>query len=140
MARQARPVFILFKTKMSAVKARRIMLEQERNKPKEETVIQKKTVSEVYKEYCENGRAEKAYSTIKKQDSLWNNHIQERFGDRYIDDQRSKEYYLGLINTINSLENINIDLDSKLVSVETNLKKEAVFKLIKKAKYKVREK
>ena len=36
--------------------------------------------------------------------------------------------------------NINIDLDSKLVSVETNLKKEVVFKLIKKAKYKVREK
>ena len=31
-------------------------------------------------------------------------------GDRYIDDQISKEYYLGLINTINSLENINIDL------------------------------
>ena len=39
-----------FKTKMSAVKARRIMIEQERNKPKKETVIQKKTVSEVYKE------------------------------------------------------------------------------------------
>ena len=38
------------------------------------------------------------------------------------------------------IENINIDLDSKLVSVETSLKKEAVFKLIKKAKYKVREK
>lgn len=75
-----------FKTKMSAVKARRIMIEQERNKPKEETVIQKKTVSEVYKEYCDNGRAEKAYATIKKQDSLWNNHIKDRFGDRYMDE------------------------------------------------------
>ena len=75
-----------FKTKMSAVKARRIMIEQERNKPKKETVIQKKTVSEVYKEYCDNGRAEKAYATIKKQDSLWNNHIKDRFGDRYMDE------------------------------------------------------
>lgn len=42
--------------------------------------------------------------------------------------------------SVKGIENINVDLDSKLVSVETNLKKEAVFKLIKKAKYKVREK
>ena len=42
--------------------------------------------------------------------------------------------------SVKGIENINIDLESKLVSVETNLKKEAVFKLIKKAKYKVREK
>ena len=42
--------------------------------------------------------------------------------------------------SVKGIENINIDLDSKLVSVETNLKKEAVFKLIKKSKYKVREK
>ena len=75
-----------FKTKMSAVKARRIMLEQERNRPKEEVVIKKRTVAQVYKEYCDNGRAEKAYATIKKQDSLWNNHIKDRFGDRYTDE------------------------------------------------------
>ena len=75
-----------FKTKMSAVKARRIMLEQERNRPKEDVVIQKRTVAQVYKEYCDNGRAEKAYATIKKQDSLWNNHIKDRFGDRYMDE------------------------------------------------------
>ena len=42
--------------------------------------------------------------------------------------------------SVKGIENINIDLESKLVSVETSLKKEAVFKLIKKAKYKVREK
>ena len=35
--------------------------------------------------------------------------------------------------SVKGIENINIDLESKLVSVETNLKKEAVFKLIKKA-------
>ena len=44
------------------------------------------TVAQVFKEYCETGRFDKAYATIKKQDSLWKNHLCERFGDRYIDD------------------------------------------------------
>lgn len=42
--------------------------------------------------------------------------------------------------SIKGVNDINIDLDSKLVSIETDLKKEYIFKLIKKAKYKVREK
>jgi len=42
--------------------------------------------------------------------------------------------------SVKGVSNINIDLDSKLVSVETDLKKEHIFKLVKKAKYKVREK
>ena len=46
----------------------------------------KLTVSELYSEYCKNGRFDKAYTTIKKQDSLWRNHISEKFGGRYIDD------------------------------------------------------
>ena len=45
-----------------------------------------KTVSQVFEEYCETGRFDKAYATIKKQDSLWRNHICEKFGERYIDD------------------------------------------------------
>ena len=44
------------------------------------------TFGEVYAEYCESGRSGKAYSTIKKQDSLWNNHLKEQFGGRYVDD------------------------------------------------------
>ncbi len=52
--------------------------------PQKEAV--RKTVEEVYTEYCEKGRSGKAYSTIKKQDSLWNNHLKDRFGKRYIDD------------------------------------------------------
>ena len=44
------------------------------------------TVRQVYEEYCETGRYDKAYTTIKKQDSLWKNHICDKFGDRYIDD------------------------------------------------------
>ena len=45
-----------------------------------------KTVSQVFEEYCETGRFDKAYATIKKQDSLWRNHICEKFGERYVDD------------------------------------------------------
>lgn len=48
--------------------------------------ITRKTVAEVYQEYCEKGRSGKAYTTIKKQDSLWKNHLSDRFGNRYIDD------------------------------------------------------
>lgn len=44
------------------------------------------TFAEVYQEYCEMGRSSKAYTTIKKQDSLWKNHLAERFGDRFIDE------------------------------------------------------
>ena len=48
--------------------------------------ITRKTVKEVFEEYCEYGRSGKAYTTIKKQDSLWKNHIKDRFGSRYVDD------------------------------------------------------
>ena len=44
------------------------------------------TFGEVYAEYCERGRSGKAYSTIKKQDSLWRNHLEEKFGSRFVDD------------------------------------------------------
>lgn len=75
-----------FKTKTAASKARQEMLEQERNNVSSSNIIPHKTIEEVYKEYCEYGRAGKAYSTIKKQDSLWNNHIKSKFGKRYVDD------------------------------------------------------
>lgn len=75
-----------YKTKTSAVKARRAMIEQERNSQLVTPKIEHITVQQVYNEYCEFGRAGKAYSTIKKQDSLWNNHIKSRFGKRYVDD------------------------------------------------------
>ena len=42
-------------------------------------------VKDVFKEYCASGRKGKAYATIRKQDSLWKEHIREKFGERYID-------------------------------------------------------
>lgn len=48
--------------------------------------LPRRTISEVYREYCEKGRTGKAYQTIRKQDSLWHNHLSARFGSRYIDE------------------------------------------------------
>lgn len=77
-----------FKTEKQAIKAREkaIILEKERLKQSEQKKPVRKTVAEVYSEYCEKGRSEKAFATKKKQDSLWNNYLMEKFGDRYIDD------------------------------------------------------
>ncbi len=46
----------------------------------------KKTMREVFKEYCEKGRADRAYQTIRKQDSIWENHLDSEFGDWKIDE------------------------------------------------------
>lgn len=77
-----------FKTAKQAAKAREIAIVQEQSKVllPQKAKAAGKSVEEVYAEYCEKGRSGKAYSTIKKQDSLWNNHLKERFGKRYIDD------------------------------------------------------
>ena len=55
---------------------------------KTEKVIERKRIREVYEEYCQNGRKEKAYATIKKQEALWNNHILQAFGSTYLDNVR----------------------------------------------------
>lgn len=81
-----------FKTKASARKARQQAIMNEKiNATAPQTKIIRKTVKEVYQEYCEYGRAEKAYATIKKQDSLWDNHIKAKFGKRYVDDITTAE-------------------------------------------------
>lgn len=77
-----------FKTEKKAEKARLLAMAEEQtkaNKPQTK-IIQSRTFEEVYKEYCDNGRYGKAYATIKKQDSLWNNHIKDKFGKRCICD------------------------------------------------------
>lgn len=77
-----------FKTKNAAIKARQqaIIKEKIEATTSPQDKIKRKTVEEVYNEYCEFGRAGKAYATIKKQDSLWENHIKAKFGKRYVDD------------------------------------------------------
>ena len=77
-----------FKTERQAAIARELAIRAAHVQRMQPTIkkIERKTVLEVYKEYCEVGRKGKAYTTIKKQDSLWKNYLIDRFGDRYIDE------------------------------------------------------
>ena len=74
------------KTKHQAIKARETALLNVRLARERKKEISRKTVSEVYAEYCEKGRSDRAYQTIRKQDSLWSNHLKARYGSRYVDD------------------------------------------------------
>ena len=72
-------------TKRAAIEARSRAIEQEKTGVQKKPIM-RKTVNEVWLEYCEKGRAGKAYTTIRKQDSLWENHIGSRFGKRFVDE------------------------------------------------------
>lgn len=74
------------KTKREAIKARDNAILQARLDEERKHKIVRKTVREVYNEYCQKGRSGKAYMTIKKQDSLWRNHFDKEFGDRFVDE------------------------------------------------------
>ena len=74
----------VLKSQKAAIRARQLAMIDFEAKLNEKT-RHRMTVQEVYEEYCEHGRSGKAYTTIQKQDSLWRNHISERFGQRYID-------------------------------------------------------
>lgn len=69
-----------FTTEKQAIRARRLALAKEQLNIDLVKKVERKTVEQVFNEYCEKGRTGKAYATIKKQDSLWNNHIKSRFG------------------------------------------------------------
>lgn len=76
----------VMKSKTAAVRAREASMAEVLKGESQPKKKSRKTVAQVYKEYCETGRHGKAYATVRKQDSLWNNHICCRFGTRYVDD------------------------------------------------------
>ena len=73
------------KTEKAAIKAREQALKYEHANRNAKPVVKRYTVDDVYQEYCKNGRFGKAYGTIRKQDSLWRNHLSARYGKRTID-------------------------------------------------------
>ena len=77
-------------TKTEAIQARNKAIEREWEGKKPAPTV-RKTVQEVFKEYCENGRQDRAYQTIRKQDSLWKNHLSKRFGKRFVDEISAAE-------------------------------------------------
>ena len=77
------------KTKRSAILARAEAIKEEQT-PKAKQ-ISRKTFKEVYEEFCENGRKDRAYRTKQKQDSLWNNHLCSKYGKRFVDEITAAE-------------------------------------------------
>lgn len=75
-----------FKTAKSAARARKSAIFRAKKERSQKPSVQRMTFEEVYREYCEHGRAGKAYSTIRKQDSLWNNHLHKNFGKLFVDE------------------------------------------------------
>lgn len=70
---------------MQAITARKMALEKE-HVPYTTISMERKTVEELFTGYCKYGRCGKAYTTIKKQDSLWKNHLKARFGSRFLNE------------------------------------------------------
>ncbi len=74
------------KTKREAIKAREAAMVQARTERERKQPISRRTVKEVFTEYCQNGRKDRAYQTIRKQDSLWENHLCQKYGKRFVDE------------------------------------------------------
>lgn len=100
------------KTRKQASKARESAIRmayveaQRKDKPKV-----RRTVKEVFMEYCQNGRMDRAYTTIRKQDSLWENHLCARFGHRFVDEISVAEVvdYLGELYYVNCLSYLYVE-------------------------------
>lgn len=74
------------KTQKQALKAREVAIKNAHLEMKRKQAVSRRTFKEVFEEYCENGRKDRKYQTIRKQDSLWENHLCEKFGKRFIDE------------------------------------------------------
>lgn len=76
-----------YKTKKAARDAREQKI-AELKQPKETKASDIKDVklSTIYENYINNGSSGKAYATIRKQQSMWENHINKNFGNKNIND------------------------------------------------------
>ena len=79
------------KTKRQAIQAREQAIQAAREERIYKPTLTRRTVGEVYEEYCQKGRKDRAYQTIRKQDCLWDNHLHKRFGARFVDSISSAE-------------------------------------------------
>ena len=74
------------RTKREAIKARDASREMQKRARAEKPQPTRRTMKEIYQEFCDKGRNDRAYTTKLKQDSLWNNHLCEKYGDRFVDE------------------------------------------------------
>ncbi len=80
-----------FRTKREASLAREAAIVALRTEKTVKPKPVRRLVKEVFDEYCTEGRKDRAYQTIRKQDSIWENHLRDRFGNRYVDDISSAD-------------------------------------------------
>ena len=74
------------KTKREAIKAREVAIASTKLEREKKPTISRRTVKELFAEFCRDGRKDRKYQTIRKQDSLWENHLCEKFGKKYVDE------------------------------------------------------
>lgn len=74
------------KTKTEAIRAREAAMAAARTERAGKPKVIRRTFQEVFEEFSEKGRKDRAYQTIRKQDSLWENHLKAKFGKRYVDE------------------------------------------------------
>ena len=74
------------RTKREAIAAREAAMVIARTERTTKLTPIRRTVKEVFEEFCAEGRKDRAYQTIRKQDSIWENHLKDRFGNRYVDE------------------------------------------------------
>ena len=79
------------KTKREAIAAREAAMVAARTERMVKPKPVRRLVKEVFQEFCAEGRKDRAYQTIRKQDSLWENHLRDRFGNRYVDEISSAD-------------------------------------------------
>ena len=79
------------KTKREAIAAREAAMVAARTERMVRPKPARRLVKEVFQEFCAEGRKDRAYQTIRKQDSLWENHLRDRFGNRYVDEISSAD-------------------------------------------------
>lgn len=66
-----------------AIVARDVAIRQAQSADKPKPIL-RRTVKEVFQEYCISGRSDRAYQTKRKQDSIWENHLCAKFGKKYV--------------------------------------------------------
>ena len=102
-------------TKSAAVAARDAAMVAVKQEKTEKTKPARRTVEEVFDEFCAEGRKDRAYQTIRKQDSIWENHLRDRFGNCYVDEISSA-------NVVDYLSELYYDNGLSFMYVESFLK------------------
>ena len=92
------------KTQKQALKAREAAIANAHIEMKRTKKISRRTVKEVLRNTAKRAEMTENIRTIRKQDSLWENHLCEKFGKRFIDDisvAEVNDYLAGLYYTDN---------------------------------------